>query len=393
MEIYKFEAFRHNIFILNYNDKENNIKFKKLIKIPITLEVDDINCEYENYNIINKTIYNNLFEKIDNSYTFKNIDIDTDLLLNLEYNEKKIEIIINFKHIIRENILSNKLLVETILDIKKDNIIFNNQIINLKRMNILSNENIIDYYYINSLTLLILNYNEDNITLYSKISSSKNDMYNNIKLIKDVLHNISILHKNINFIHGDLKLNNILYNKKENNSIFIDLEFSKFINDKFINISSIEYINTYLNLNNKLYINKKFLEIFDIYLFVFSLFMSNNMEYSGKFIMTLTEMINDINYEENKYFYIFYFLYKSLYKYSIFNEIKLTNITDQEFYEYCKFKNIYKIFYFSRVVEYNNNIKNILLYINGIFDDFFIKNNTTNSYDNLIKLNNYRKII
>ena len=68
MSKYIFEKFKQNIFILNYNDEENNIKFKKLIKIPITLELCDLNNEYNNYKIIEKTNYNNYFEIIENIY-------------------------------------------------------------------------------------------------------------------------------------------------------------------------------------------------------------------------------------------------------------------------------------------------------------------------------------
>jgi hypothetical protein len=98
--------------------------------------------------------------------------------------------------------------------------------------------------------------------------------------------------------------------------------------------------------------------------------------------------IQDIRmFNEKKSFYIFYILYKCLYKYSIINENPLINISDQIFYKNCKFKNIYKIYYCSEKIEHNINSKKIILYINSIFDDFFLKNNTTNSYDNLIKLN------
>jgi len=406
MSKYIFEKFKQNIFILNYNDEENNIKFKKLIKIPVTLELCDLNNEYNNYKIIEKTDYKNYFEKIKNIYSYKNINVYDDLVIYIEYEELEssslfpqekcnnidindIEITFNIKKLIDNKILSKKILIDNFLFIENSDYIDNK----------LTTDEIINYSYIKNISFLILNYNENNITLYKALNEYSTDK--NIELIEQSLYKIKNLHDNLNFIHGDFKLNNILYNINTNNIIFIDLEFSQIIDKKdifnnFIKINISDYINSYLLLKNNFYLNIDFLKFFDIYLFTFSFYMSNSSSfYCNKFINELNNKINKINLstdkkdfflDKNINLYIFILLYKILHKYSTYNNISLRNISDIEFYKYCRFNNIYKIYnstinLFNNVFDKENSTnKYILLYINNMFDDIIIKNNFQKMY-------------
>ena len=123
MRKYIFEKFKQNIFILNYNDEENSIKLKKLIKIPITIELCDLNNEYNIYKIIEKTDYKNYFEKIENIYSFKNISVYDDLVIYIEHNDINIEIILNIKKLIDNNILAEKILIDNLLTIEDNDYI------------------------------------------------------------------------------------------------------------------------------------------------------------------------------------------------------------------------------------------------------------------------------
>lgn len=387
MNKYIFEKFKQNIFILNYNDEENSIKFKKLIKIPITLESCDLNNEYNIYKVIEKTDYKNYFEKIENIYSYKNINIYDDLIIYIEKNDIKIEIILNIKTLIDNNILTKKILIDNFLTVD------DNDYINCDINNTLTINEIINHSYITNISFLVLNYNENNMTLYQALY--ENSLYRNIELIEESLCKIKHLHDNLNFMHGDFKLNNILYNKNTNNIIFIDLEFSKIIDNKnisnnFVKIYVSDYINLYLFLKNNFYLSMDFLKFFDIYLFTFCFYMSNSSYYSDKFIIELNNKINKIKLftnqkemflDKNINLYIFTLLYKILHKYSKHRNISLRNISDFEFYKYCRFNNIYKIYnntinLFNDVfLKENNSNEYILLYINTMFDDIIIKNN------------------
>jgi len=403
MSKYIFEKFKQNIFILNYNDEENNIKFKKLIKIQITLELCDLNNEYNNYKIIEKTNYNNYFEIIENIYIYKNISIYDDLEIYIKYGKESeyndIEIKFNIKNLIDDNILTKKLFIEHFLSIE------NSDYIDCDIDNSLTSDEIINYSYITNICFLILNYNESNITLYKAFNEY--NIEKNIELIEQSLCKIKHLHDNLNFIHGDFKLNNILYNKNTNNILFIDLEFSKIIDKKeifnnFVKINISDYINSYLFLKNNFYLNIYFFKFFDIYLFTFSF-------YSNKFIIELNNKINKKNIlihkntentEKNRSFsvdsslfsrelcskeninlYIFILLYKILHKYSTYNNISLKNISDFEFYKYCRFNNIYKIYnsiinlFNDEFNKENSTNKYIILYLNNMFESIIIKNN------------------
>jgi hypothetical protein len=119
--------------------------------------------------------------------------------------------------------------------------------------------------------------------------------------------------------------------------------------------------------------------------------MSNSSSfYSNKFIFELNNKINKMNLstdkkdfflDKNINLYIFILLYKILDKYAIYNNISLRNINDIEFYKYCRFNNIYKIYnstinlFYDMFNKENSTNNYILLYINNMFDDIIIKNN------------------
>ena len=386
MNKYKFEKFKKNIFILNYNDKENNITFKKLIKIPITTcSQSMINNEYNNYKLLNKTSYSEYFEKNDNIFFYKNIEINTDLIINIVHNNINIQIITNIKDIINDNILSKEIFLCYFFDKKSDGLF--SELKEYFKIDQLNN------YYIKYITFLIMNYNENNFTFHTTINTYIHNINKIIELTQKCLLKLESLHKDLDFIHGDFKLNNILYDQIIDKITFIDLEFSIINNNKFIKTNNLEYINLYLNLENEIYISTEFLKFFDIYLFTFTFFMSKTLEYNNKFIMKLTEQNNleNISNNDNQYYYIFFILYKILYNYCITKNISFTNISDNEFYKYCTFNGIYKIFYFNKIFDDNKEIQNVILYIDNIFDDIFIQNKLKNNINSLIKINNIDK--
>jgi len=356
MTKYIFQKFKQNIFILNYNDKENNIIFKKIIKIPITLEVYDINNEYNNYNLINKTPYKNYFENIENIFFYKNIDIKTDLIINVIHDENNIEIIINIEDIIKNNIISEQIFFEYFLHKKPKNLF--SELKEHYKIDQLNN------YYIKYIGFLVMNYNENNITLFDFINKYSDNTDKIIKIINKSLIKIEFLHNNLYFIHGDFKLNNILYDENTDIIKFIDLEFSIIEHDEFIKINKLEYINLYLDLDDKIYINIEFLKLFDIFLFTFTFFMGKSLKYNNIFITELKE--DNIIPNQNKYYCIFIIIYKTLYNYSITKNISFTNISNNEFYNCCTFKSIHKILILNKIVDNK--------YIDNIFNDFFIEN-------------------
>ena len=74
-------------------------------------------------------------------------------------------------------------------------------------------------------------------------------------------------------------------------------------------------------------------------------------------------------------------MYKILHKYSTYNNISLKNISDFEFYKYCRFNNIYKMYnsiinlFNDEFNKENSTNKYIILYLNNMFESIIIKNN------------------
>lgn len=119
----------------------------------------------------------------------------------------------------------------------------------------------------NKKTIRILHFEYDSnfVSLYDVCKICKTDFANKIIPVLQMLGNK--LHKN-NFIHGDMKLSNILVNKNNNETKFIDLETAIVDCPDCVMIDNDSIISGYLKKDG-LY-TKEFLFIFDIWLFIMS---------------------------------------------------------------------------------------------------------------------------
>jgi hypothetical protein len=362
MKSYNFEKFNNNIFILNYNDINNNISFKKIIKIPITIKSYNEDKEYINYKIIEDLYFENYFEKIYIIKTVENIKVNDDIEIIFNYNNNLITINFTIENLIRLKIFNSFFFYE--------NFYLNKDLVNNKEHENFNN--------IKKISFLIISYDLNKITLshYLRLEDNNNLAIN---IIYICLLNLTILQNEINFIHGDFKLNNILYSNINNNINFIDLEFSLFLkNNEFTRINYDSMFNLYLSLDNNIYISSDFLKLFDIYIFTLSFFMINNNDYHINFMNSILN--NNESYLKNKNFCIFYIIYFALYSYSFKKNISFYNINGEKYLYYCKFIKIYEIIYKinieNKYIEklINKRIIDNLYYIDKIFDDLYEKN-------------------
>ena len=110
-------------------------------------------------------------------------------------------------------------------------------------------------------------------------------------------------------------------------------------------------------------------------------YVMENTENNRSFSRNSSLFSRELSSKENINLYIFILLYKILHKYSTYNNISLKNISDFEFYKYCRFNNIYKIYnsiinlFNDEFNKENSTNKYIILYLNNMFESIIIKNN------------------
>ena len=133
--------------------------------------------------------------------------------------------------------------------------------------------------------------------------------------VQNTLTNIERAFIGIGFIHGDMKIDNILINSTNNTSLIFDLDFSfafqqtqrKAIDDNLI-VNRYLLVNTHNYWNQQNYLTRAFLHFFDIYLFNMSL----QTNVSLKTFISIFNEIGDLCENQAgiadsfKYFYIIY---------------------------------------------------------------------------------------
>jgi hypothetical protein len=358
MSKYYFKNFKKNIFFIIYDDNENNIHFKKLIKIPVTLDINKTIKEYDINNKIFNDINNNnnnnnnnfseYFTKVIDYFCFKNIFLFNNIILCTKIDNNEIIIKFNILNLIEENIL-------TLNFIQNNFEIENNYSKDIK------------YIIINKISFLLIDYYEESITLYKYLSYNDISIYEKIVCLKNCLKNLYVIHNELNLIHGDFKTNNIIYLFNNFKIKFIDLEFSYIFNNenKYIIIDDIYEINLYLNIKEKktkLHIN--FLKFFDIYIFTLSFFVLNKKN-TNKFIFQ--QLMNEINYYYEFYFYIFIIIFYILLIYSENNNLELQDIHNKEFHKLCNYDNIFSIIYDKLFSIKNVKFKDSIEWIYNVF--------------------------
>lgn len=120
------------------------------------------------------------------------------------------------------------------------------------------------------------NYYRETMDFYSFLRLDPN-IYDISYCVEHILRNIDRAYSNVGFIHGDMKIDNILIETSNTNtaqrSLIFDLDFSLAFRNSDYQILNNQMVNNYLligeNGTNRLY--KNFLHFFDIYLFNVSL--------------------------------------------------------------------------------------------------------------------------
>lgn len=293
------------ILIINMGDTYQ----KKILKI-------NINPKYFNAYLNELKIYNQLRKLSDvevAEYTEAgvvpvNCDINGKCLVSIKID--------GFEHTF-ELICTEKKNLKTLLHFWKDNI-DNNKPINMAYLFGNYYDNIIDFsIYLNKLT----HFRKQFILV----------------CIYSVLHDIDIAYNDIGFIHGDMKIDNILIKyptqkRKLPYSIIFDLDFSYIFEKSIETVESYNLpVNRYLQIegiNSK--ITREFLHFFDIYMFYVSL---NRRLTDAEKTYILMELYNSYtdSYNSTKYFNIISKLTNHL------------NIKEENFYEVLKFSSIKKI--------------------------------------------------
>jgi hypothetical protein len=171
------------------------------------------------------------------------------------------------------------------------------------------------------LVYLCGNYYEDTIDFYDFVNTYKPNI-TNIKLaVFNTLTNISLAYNDIGFIHGDMKIDNVLIETMSNHtqfskSIIFDLDFSYICNKSLLmKIQDVGEVNTYLRVpefsssNTQNYFVREFLHFFDIYLFNMSLQTYLNTKQINDILSEIEVMCqNQYGTLANsfKYFYLIY---------------------------------------------------------------------------------------
>jgi hypothetical protein len=129
-------------------------------------------------------------------------------------------------------------------------------------------------------------------------------------MIFKIINTIENVFRPNNFIHGDLKYNNILVNKNNYADIkIIDLEFSFIMSKDIITITDDLSISMYLN-DSDIKLTKQYLHLFDVFLFVRSI-VAFSMYFPRKIYDILLMHFNSINCHTDT-FMEFFIIYRIL---------------------------------------------------------------------------------
>jgi len=357
-----------NCNILIANIKNNNNEDEKIFIKFVSLLSQDVNYTHTDlllFDIITGIIFNYL--------------IENDMMYGKTLIKNHISIYkFNFiSYTTSDNIWN----YNEIIDINNNNSPYNYNNIFINNINKYISE---QYLYISevideglSIENAFRNYYQDKFNMINNI--------NNINIIKNILNNsydfynfLIYIGINYGFIHNDLHLNNILFNKKTNKLVLIDYGRTTFgyycmNNDEYVNNivkTQISKLNYNINVNNylKLYFKNK--------LYPFKIpFIRNvkNNKYFGIIYDLITYTLNIyiktiiyLWYEENDFFIQ---IFKPLF-YSIIN-INNTNINDLINYNFsfntCEneellYKNYNNIYIKLNKIE-NQDLKNFYIHI------------------------------
>lgn len=122
-----------------------------------------------------------------------------------------------------------------------------------------------NHYFENDISLLYTVYNSKLVTIFDYCGMYKNMT---IEIVHRVLNKINTVFRPNNFVHGDLKGDNIMYNISTHELKIIDLEFSLLCKTEIIELTDDNSLSLYLG-NVK--VTERYLQLFDIYLFCASL--------------------------------------------------------------------------------------------------------------------------
>ena len=403
---YYFKNLKKNIFLVNfYLTNKSDIFYTLLVKIPnVKNYYINLSNEYENNITVSKTEYKNMFEKIIYQKIFYNINAFEDLLIEVMLEDNDIDYNnnnnsdkdINYNDIDKDikhndsdsnDIDSNNSANSNNSDNTNNTTDFLRFTININK---LINDNIIKtdiftednniYINIDKFIILIEEYDRHKIILHDYLYPlSSYDYRSNI--INKCLNKLYIVHNELNMIHGDFKLNNILISKIDAQISFIDLEFSVFFNNtNEKSVKEIKLINYYLSLYDDYKLTFSFLKLFDIFIFTISLFVSSSMEYNHYFKYKMEEDIERNIMKNTPYsdYYIYFFItFIKIYDYFIKKNIYSYNHII--YYDMCRFKNIYDIYFLNNYFYDNYMFRNKLIefeaYIEQIFEEIMNINN------------------
>jgi hypothetical protein len=165
------------------------------------------------------------------------------------------------------------------------------------------------------LVYIVGNYYEEIVDFYKLLVNNHLTLPVINVCVQNTLTNIERAFMGIGFIHGDMKVDNILIDLTNNASLIFDLDFSfafqqtrrKAIDDDFI-VNRYLLVNTHNYRNQQNYLTRDFLHFFDIYLFNMSL----QTYVSLKTFRSIFNEIGDLCENQAgiadsfKYFYIIY---------------------------------------------------------------------------------------
>lgn len=222
-----------------------------------------------------------------------------------------------------------------------------------------------------SFKILVGNYNSNMITFHEyKIKYINRE--NTINIYINLLNILDECFEKYNFIHGDLKSNNILIDITNpfNNIKLIDFEFSLIFNTGYIYIEDKTHkINNYLDLEMNSIITKEFAKFFDIYALCVEL-----VYYSKINLFRLKTYLDTIIETNNKSSFIdFYIIYSNIYMIPknnlIYDDLKCLNLSFTSIITNLKtLDTIGKTEILQNRILYINEVLNNMMELNLILD-------------------------
>ena len=210
-----------------------------------------------------------------------------------------------------------------------------------------------------SFNILLGNYNNDMITLL-QFCKPNLDINLLINIYINILNILDECYIKYNFIHGDMKSNNILIDQTDslNNIQLIDFEFSLIFSDEIVIINdnnNYPIMNNYLDLDDESCITKEFAKLFDIYTLCVDLI------YNNKVNLKIFKYNLEQKQIETPSFIDFYIIYSNIYM------IPRHNFKEDNYLN-LSFKSIIKNLSHINMLNYTELIKNRIIHINKVLD-------------------------